>query len=187
MVSPALMRTVEEFDKLLIRPPRAGDGSALLAFDASARADEHLQGLDSEAPLLTLEEKERWLRESMEHSDCFTLVVEQSGKIVGLLESRVRELPRSNSHVLRFYVSVSAGYRRRGIGSELLKRMIEWAREQEQIRKISLGVLSTNGPAISLYQHLGFVEDGRKKMEYQLPDGSFADEISMALFLGRKS
>ena len=181
------MRSAEEFEKLLIRPPGAGDGSALLAFDASAQADEHLQGLDSQAPLLSLAEKELWLQEVITRTDCFTLLVEQAGNIVGLLESRVRELPRSNSHVLRFYVSLSAEYRRRGVGGELLRRMIEWARGQEQIRKISLGVLSTNSPANSLYQKLGFVEDGRKIMEYQLPDGSFADEISMALFLGRKS
>ena len=180
------MRNARVFENVVIRPPRAGDGSALLAFDASAQDDEPLQGLDSETSLPTLAEKERWLQEVMEHPDCFTLVVEQAGNIVGLLESRVRELPRSNAHVLRFYVSLSAPVRRRGIGSELLARMIEWAHAQERIKKISLGVLSTNTPAISLYQRLGFVEEGRKKMEYHLPDGSFADEISMALFLRRK-
>lgn len=168
---------------VVIRAPRAEDASAIMAFDMAVQSEEHLQGMDMDEPSMNLAEREFWIASISESDDCFTLVVECEGKIVGLLESRIREHPRLNSHVLRFYLSIVKELWGKSLGTKLLEIMIKWAKSEPKIEKISLSVLSSNLRALGLYQRMGFVEDGRKKKEYQLPDGSYADEVYMAMFL----
>jgi RimJ/RimL family protein N-acetyltransferase len=48
-------------------------------------------------------------------------------------------------------------------------------------RKLGLRALSTNAPAIRLYERAGFREEGRLKDEIRLPGGSFADDVWFAL------
>jgi RimJ/RimL family protein N-acetyltransferase len=52
-----------------------------------------------------------------------------------------------------------------------------------RLLKLGLRVLSTNQHAIGLYRRHGFVEEGRLRDEIRLPDGSYADDVWMALAL----
>jgi hypothetical protein len=49
--------------------------------------------------------------------------------------------------------------------------------------KLGLRALSNNVNAIRLYERYGFTEEGRLKAELRRPDGSYADDIWMALWL----
>ena len=68
-------------------------------------------------------------------------------------------------------MSISKNYRGIGIGKALLKALLDWAKENPLIEKVSLGVLSTNQRAISLYKQMGFLEEGRLIKEYKLNHG----------------
>ncbi|RVU86542.1 N-acetyltransferase [Leucothrix sargassi] len=58
---------------------------------------------------------------------------------------------------------VDKEYRAKGLGSLLLKRAIEWSRQQKDIDYLCLAVMKKNTPAINLYRNHGFKETGRLK------------------------
>ena len=65
----------------------------------------------------------------------------------------------------------------------MIKGLISWARETEQIEKLGLFVFSTSEAAISLYRTNGFVEEGRGRHDMKFDDGTYADTVVMAHFL----
>jgi tRNA threonylcarbamoyl adenosine modification protein YeaZ/ribosomal-protein-alanine acetyltransferase len=65
-------------------------------------------------------------------------------------------------------VTVADGHRRKGIGRELLRRLIDWSRTQK-CEAIMLEVRVGNEEAIPLYESFGFIEISRRK-DYYGPD-----------------
>ena len=62
-------------------------------------------------------------------------------------------------------ITVADGHRRKGIGRELLRRLIDWSRTQK-CEAIMLEVRVGNEEAIPLYQSFGFIEISRRKDYY---------------------
>ncbi len=97
---------------------------------------------------------ERW-------GDAF-YVAEAGGKVVGYVMSRVeygaslfdaRRLVRKG-HIVS--IAVLPGYRRRGIGTALMKAALRALRERYGCEEVYLEVRVSNEPAIRLYEKLGF-------------------------------
>jgi len=65
-------------------------------------------------------------------------------------------------------IAVSPERRRRGIGEEMMQRILKMAQE-EDYRRISLDVRISNKAAINLYEKFGFREAGRRKNYYRHP------------------
>lgn len=111
-----------------------------------------------------------------------TFVAEDSKRIVGFLVFTRNSMKRLN-HTGSFGMGILGGYRNQGVGTKLLLQLIDWAKIQEGIEKICLGVLSTNERAIKVYEKLGFKEEGREKRQIKFEDGRYADNVLMALYL----
>jgi tRNA threonylcarbamoyl adenosine modification protein YeaZ/ribosomal-protein-alanine acetyltransferase len=62
-------------------------------------------------------------------------------------------------------LTVEERYRRLGIGRELLRRMIDWARTK-QVEKVMLEVRTGNNEALPLYLDFGFVEIATRRSYY---------------------
>jgi tRNA threonylcarbamoyl adenosine modification protein YeaZ/ribosomal-protein-alanine acetyltransferase len=62
-------------------------------------------------------------------------------------------------------LTVADGHRRKGIGRELLRRLIDWARSQK-CKAIMLEVRVGNEEAIPLYTSFGFIEISRRRDYY---------------------
>ena len=69
-----------------------------------------------------------------------------------------------------------------GIGTKLLKSIIEWAKNSSVIEKIQLNVRASNTTAISLYKKMGFEEEGRLKNRVKVKD-RYIDDVIMGLDL----
>jgi ribosomal-protein-alanine N-acetyltransferase len=89
-------------------------------------------------------------------------VAEADGRIVGYVMSRV-EYGSSNFDVRRLVrkghivsIAVLPGYRRRGIGTALMKAALRSLRETYGCEEVYLEVRVSNTPAIRLYEKLGF-------------------------------
>ena len=72
-------------------------------------------------------------------------------------------------------------YWNRGIGTEMLKRIIEQAKKMK-IRVIELEVISDNARGINLYHKMGFTDIGTYK-DYFYVNGMFKDAIVMQKIL----
>jgi len=134
---------------------------------------------------VTEERKERMGR-IFKDRECLSIVAEvgtgRARRIVGSLTLERYGNVEKTKHVRVLGMLVIKGYRGQGIGTELIARALEWARSQEVIEKIELGVFSNNRRALQLYQKFGFKVEGVKKRQYYIA-GRHADEIDMALFL----
>ena len=88
-----------------------------------------------------------------------------------------------NKHVLHLNALVVAPHQRgRGISHQLVDAAIDEAR-QRGAQKLGLRALSTNTVAVDLYLQHGFIIEGQLGREFRQPDGSWADDVWMALFL----
>lgn len=132
------------------------------------------------------EKKKRSMAKLFKDRGCLVLVTEvrerERWKTVGSLTlSRYGDASKSR-HVRVLAMSVLDGYRGRGIGNELMARGLEWARKEEGVEKVTLGVFSSNQRAFRLYENFGFEVEGVRKRHYYIA-GRPEDEIDMALFV----
>ena len=95
-------------------------------------------------------------------------------ELAGYSPARIR-------HRAVFSISVKKEYWNQGIGTEMLKRIIEQAKEM-QIRVIELEAISDNVRGIHLYHKMGFVDLGIYK-KYFYVNGVFKDAVVMQKIL----
>lgn len=79
-------------------------------------------------------------------------------------------------------ISVKKEYWSKGIGSEVMSELINFAKKNGTIKNVSLGVRSGNENAIKLYEKFGFQKVGLHRNFFNV-DGNFYDEILMDLYL----
>jgi len=100
-------------------------------------------------------------------------------KVVGWCDAT--SSPRTAlAHHATVGMGIIDGYRQQGIGTRLLSAVIESARAKG-LHHLYLGVYRQNVLAQTLYKKLGFVETGVEPKFYQMPDGSYEDDIIMWL------
>ncbi|MDQ3024736.1 MAG: GNAT family N-acetyltransferase [bacterium] len=73
--------------------------------------------------------------------------------VVGLQREQARKLSHK-AYIWGMYVAPHA--RRAGVGRALVAHALSYAKEQLQVRRVSLGVNALNPAAIGLYEHFGF-------------------------------
>lgn len=100
---------------------------------------------------------------SIENNTFFKCIVYDDKKIKGVL---VYDLIYDRIEIE--YIIVYDRYRRKGIGSKLLKYLIE---QNKDIKNITLEVRSSNIPAIKLYENNGFEKVTLRKNYYKNEDG----------------
>jgi [ribosomal protein S18]-alanine N-acetyltransferase len=103
-------------------------------------------------------------------------VLEQAGAVIGY---GVLSAAAGEAHVLN--VCVDPQCHGRGHGRHLMRRLVDAARWQ-RVARLYLEVRPSNGPAIALYESLGFDHIGRRPGYYPAPGGR-EDALVMALDL----
>ncbi|MGM9588746.1 MAG: ribosomal protein S18-alanine N-acetyltransferase [Faecousia sp.] len=91
------------------------------------------------------------------------LVAEEEGSVAGYIGSQTvcNETDMMN-------VAVHPDFRRRGVAEALVNALVDHLKARESTC-LTLEVRSSNAPAISLYEKLGFSEIGRRKNYYRNP------------------
>ncbi|WP_368544269.1 N-acetyltransferase [Enterobacter soli] len=99
-------------------------------------------------------------------------------KIVGDLALQVEPNPR-RSHVATFGISVAADAQGKGVGSALMREMINLCDNWMRVERIELTVYADNPPALALYRKFGFEIEGTGK-KFALRNGELVDAYYMA-------
>ncbi|MFM8509506.1 MAG: N-acetyltransferase family protein [Betaproteobacteria bacterium] len=105
----------------------------------------------------------------------------QGSELIGVIgvgrEQGAKE--RHLAFIRSMYVAPNA--RGQGVGRQLLLTALERALCWQGVEQVTLAVTATNGPAISLYRSVGFIETGRHPRALRLGSEYF-DEVSMVRF-----
>ncbi|MFE8697597.1 GNAT family N-acetyltransferase [Cytobacillus sp. FJAT-53684] len=126
----------------------------------------------------TTEQQRSWIQTILENERETIIVAESKGKVIGLIVFRSENTKRL-AHTGHFFIMIKKDYREMGIGKLLITELLNWAKQNPLIEKVSLGVLSTNHRAISLYKSIGFIEEGRKIKEVKFSEELYVDDILM--------
>lgn len=124
---------------------------------------------------ITIEQEEKYIQNT-----ALFLVAEIDGKIVGSATLERSTLSKIK-HTATFGITILKEYCGLGIGSLLMKKVIQWS-ELNGVEKIDLEVFEDNISAIALYNKLGFIEEGRKRKAIKTNEG-YKDIILMSKFL----
>lgn len=83
------------------------------------------------------------------------------------------------AHVRVLGIAVAPEWQGRGVGRQLIERLLAWADDWAGVLRVELNVHAENERAIALYRSLGFVEEGRHR-GYVLRNGQYVDALTMA-------
>ena len=128
----------------------------------------------------TLEEEKQFIQAHTEPARSVMLVAVVDGEIVGLIGFQARELPQEQ-HVGTFGVSVDQAFRGRGLGSALIRSLLEWA-PRNGITRVEVEAFAINEGAIALYERLGFEREGLRRRAV-IVDGAPVDVVFLAQVL----
>lgn len=116
-----------------------------------------------EAANFTTPWSEKSFYEQLEKSNALYMVAEREGQIIG-----VCGLVESYGEAEIYNVSVDSNYRRRGVGTLLMRELLAEG-SRKGINAYTLEVRAGNEAAIYLYEKLGFMKEGLRRGFYDRP------------------
>jgi RimJ/RimL family protein N-acetyltransferase len=147
-----------------LRDARPDDAPAMIAY-MRVLADEPDNGtsFSSAGEFTYTETSERQLVQGAleNESQRILLAFAPDGALIGMAMALAG--PRVMRRSADISLSVAKGWRRRGVATALMKRLIDWARDHDTVRRLELSVFENNVGAIALYERLGFQHEGRKR------------------------
>lgn len=160
--------------ELTIRPIRMEDAEDLLALA-------NMPGVrwgTTRTGAMTMMEERAYLERFAASPDRYILGAEMGGRIVGIVHLGGMPGPRMR-HVAHVGMMVRDDCVGRGIGTQLLKDMLDLADNWLGVHRIELEVMVDNAPAVRLYEKTGFVHEGIKR-DMVLREGRYVDGYMMA-------
>jgi RimJ/RimL family protein N-acetyltransferase len=135
---------------------KSSDAKAMLNYLKSVGSETDFLLFGDEGVDLTLEQEAEFLDGINKTSHSRMFVVKDNDKIVATAHIQGRTKTRTR-HKAVIGISVLKEYWGKGIGSMLLKKLIEFAKDNAHIEILYLEVISTNNRAISLYKKFNFI------------------------------
>lgn len=167
---------------VIIRTARESDAEAYLNLGKSIMSEEIYTLTQADELTFTIEQERDWLKSNIEDECHLIIVAEVADKIVGQLDF-FNGPKRRNAHTGEFGTGVHKDFRNLGIGSLLIRALVDWASSNLKIEKINLGVHQTNDRAIATYKKIGFQVEGLRTKDLKYPNGVYVNTVLMGLHL----
>jgi ribosomal-protein-alanine N-acetyltransferase len=165
--------TILTGERLVLRPPRAGDEARRQAHGWHAEI-ERCYGHTSTTRPMTDDEAAHWLDDVLPRDTYW--VAETGDDLVGIAFLWARS---DTDLRARYAVGLFAPeHLGRGYGSEITRLVLDHAFDDLGLHRIDLRVLEFNTRAIACYERAGFVVEGRER-ESCLIDGTWYDDVIM--------
>lgn len=173
---------IKNEENVTIRDAEPRDAESLIEINLQIVREKLYMMREPEEAIYTKESEVINIENLLSSEGTLFIVAEVRNNVVGYLDFRNGALKRTkHAGILSIYILKK--YRELGIGKLLLQSLINWAKKNQLIEKITLAVFSTNERAIGLYKKLGFAEEGRCPKDMKLKDGSYIDSVLMYKFV----
>lgn len=139
--------------RITIEKATPADAAAMIEYLKQVGGETDNLTFGAEGLPVTVEAEAEYIAQLLDSHDSIILVAKDGGEIIG--DASLSRLPRRMGHRGDFGISVVKEYWNRGVGGQLLSRIIAFARENA-FEMIDLQVRSDNHPAIHLYEKFGF-------------------------------
>jgi RimJ/RimL family protein N-acetyltransferase len=169
--------------RVVLRSSRRGDGPAVHAYiKALGESTENILTYPDDTPGL---EPIVQRIELIESGRFYSLVAmdPDTGQVAGNTSYTIGARKKL-AHSAELGMGVLPAWQRVGLGAMMLNRSIEDMRANPNIHRLSLTVLDGNDHALKMYQKAGFELEGRRVRSVRQPDGTYADEIVMGMWIG---
>ncbi|HBR02126.1 MAG TPA: GNAT family N-acetyltransferase [Ruminiclostridium sp.] len=160
-----------------IRPVKAGDGAGINELRRMPGVFENILGIPSER----IKRNEDFIQSLDENNHQLVATAKTpSGEelIIGCAGLTVYTNPRMR-HSGGIGIMVHRDYQNKGVGTALMKALLDIADHWLMLVRVELTVFEDNIRAIHLYEKLGFEKEGLKKMA-AIRNGRYANEFLMA-------
>jgi len=171
-------------EKLVLRKPMIEDASKMIEYL-------NVVGGESENLLFGKDEFHLTAQQEIEHIKSISNAA-NTLMVLGVINNKIVSVAQISSpnrkriaHNSDVSISVKKEYWKNGIGSAVMEELIRFAKENDTIKNISLGVKASNKNAIRMYEKFGFVKVGVRKDYFNI-NGDFDDEILMDLLFKYK-
>lgn len=168
--------------KFYIRTGHIDDAQSILDIQREVIKENKYLISESDEFDKSLAQQRNWIQKILDNERETIIIAETSEEVIGWI---VFESPNRKrlSHTGSFETMIHRDYRGIGIGKMLIRELLAWAETNSLIKKVSLGVLSSNKRALSLYKSMGFVEEGRKNKEIKISENEYVDDVLMYKFV----
>lgn len=165
---------------MIIRSVEVKDAEQILEYTKIVGNESNNLLFGSEGIDLTVDQEIKVLESIINHPKQIMIVAIEKNEVVGLanLSGQTRE---RIEHQARLAISVRKDYWGKGVSSQLMSSLINFAKEI-QIEVITLEVFSNNIRGIKLYEKFGFEHIGEFK-KFAKINGEFVDAKLMNLYL----
>lgn len=161
-----------------IRPIKLEDAASINEMRRMDGVRENTLGLFSER----VTRSEDFIKGLTEYEHLLVAEVDEDGvkKAIGVAGLHINRNPRLR-HSASIGIMVHVDYQGQGIGTALLKKIIDLADNWLMLVRLELTAFVENEGAVKLYQSLGFQIEGTKKYA-AIRNGKYADEYLMARY-----
>jgi putative acetyltransferase len=160
-----------------IRPINVGDGKGINELRRMPGVFENTLGIPSER----LKRNEEYIANLDGNTHQFVAVTKsQLGEeiLIGTAGMSIYPNPRMR-HSASLGISIHRDYQGKGVGTALMKALIDLADNWLMLVRLELTVFEDNERAIRLYEKLGFEKEGVKKLA-AIRSGRYVNEIMMS-------
>lgn len=156
---------------IVIEKASCADAEAILEYMKQIGGETDNLTFGAEGLPFTAEEEAAHIRQLEGSCDEVLFVAKDGGRVIG--DASLSRLPRRMKHRGDFGISVLREYWNCGIGSRLLREVIDFARENS-FDVVELQVRSDNAAAIHLYEKFGFQKFGTHTSFFKMENEEIA-------------
>lgn len=163
---------------LTITSPTLDDAQELADYANTIRFESKFITMSEEDGLSTVNSQIKWIQSTINSNRTFIFSAKINGKLVGSGNISPKSNKTRLAHRCDMGISVLKEFWGMGIASEIMKVIIEKAKEAK-FEQIELQVAEENLSARHLYSKFGFYETGYIKNGMKYSDGTYTKNILM--------
>nr|WP_284040297.1 GNAT family protein [Sphingobacterium sp. lm-10] len=130
---------------------------------------------------MTISQAEEWISSFIEKENSLQLVAVYEDQIIGNIEL-TGSSRKVMAHSAMIGMGMIGGWRNSGLGTALIRAVIDWAQQSPVLELLWLQLYSENELALALYRKMGFVDAGLIKGFFK-KDGRYSDCLTMTLMV----